>query len=206
MQNYTPQDLKRWIEELLDPNTLASELRETAMTLARTHHLEALRALEEFQRSPRGENAEWLEFAIAECLVKMLSPANEAEEKDYMRVELWQRYERELFEMEGKREAAEVRIRQLQVEKEFLESIQELGETSQQKLAVQLELSGIDMIISLAENEIMNLDLEIEGQQFLFKQIERAIQSPIYRKYGREHVGMTVFRDCDPWLRQLEDE
>ena len=109
MEDYTPQQLKKWIQDLFDPDTSKEELERNAMTLAHIRQPEALRALEEFQKSSRGKEVEWIDCAIDECVFGLLSPENERDEKDYVRVELWQRYEDEIIEMEVKLEAAEDR-------------------------------------------------------------------------------------------------
>lgn len=206
MEDYTPQQLKQWIQELFDPKTPTQELERNAMTLAHIRQPEALRALEEFKNSSRGQEVEWIDCAIDECIFGLLSPENEREEKDYIRVELWQRYEDELIELEGKLEAAESRKKQLQVEKEFLESIVENAPEGQPKLAVMGTLGGIDNLIILEENNIMNLKLEIEGQEFLIEQIEKAVESPFYRKYGKDHIGVDIHRDCEEWMYDEADE
>lgn len=197
MEDYTPQELKQWISDLLDPNTPKEELQRNVMTLAHIRQPEALRALEEFQKSSRAKEVEWIDSAIDECIFGLLSPDNERQEKDYNRAELWQRYEQELLEMQGKLQAAKVRKQQLQVEKEFLESILEQAPEGESKLAVFGRLSGIDHIIVLEENKIMNLELEIEGQKFLVEQIENAIESPFYRTYGKNHIGVDIHRNSD---------
>lgn len=206
MEEYTPQQLKQWTQELFDPKTPKEELEKIVMTLAHIRQLEALQALEQFQKSSRTNEVEWIDCAIDECIFGLLSPSNEREEKDYMRVELWQQYEDELVEMEGKLEAAQVRKKQLQVEREFLESIQERAPKGEPNLAVMGRLSGIDHLIALEQNLILNLELEIEGQQFLVEQIEKAIESPFYRKYGKEHIGVDIHRDSEAWMDEYEEE
>ncbi|MFQ5676526.1 MAG: hypothetical protein ACE5G1_11560 [bacterium] len=206
MEDYSPQDLKKWIRELFDPDTPKEDLERNAMTLAHIRQPEALRALEEFKKSSRGKEVGWIDCAIEECIFGLLSPENEREEKDYMRVELWQRYEDELFEMQGKLEAAETRKQQLEVEKEFLEGIVETAPEGQPKLTVLGTLSGIDNLILLEENNIMNLKLEIEGQEYLVEQIEEAIESPFYRKYGKGEIGVHMYRTSDGWEYDEDDD
>jgi len=64
--DYTPAELKSWITKLLAPNTPEEKLKRIAMTLAHLDNPEALRALEEFRKSPRAEEVEWLDLAIEE--------------------------------------------------------------------------------------------------------------------------------------------
>ena len=45
MEDYTPQQLKKWIQDLFDPDTSKEELERNAMTLAHIRQPEALRAL-----------------------------------------------------------------------------------------------------------------------------------------------------------------
>ncbi len=207
MEDYTPQQLKKWIQDLFDPDTSKEELERNAMTLAHIRQPEALRALEEFRKSSRGKEVEWIGCAIDECVFGLLSPENEREEKDYVRVELWQRYENEIIEMEGKLEAAEDRKKQLEVEKEFLQNIEDHAPEGQPKLTVMGSLGGIDNLICLEENKIMNLKLEIEGQEFLLEQIEKAIESPFYRKYGKGQIGMEIHRNSEAWVEEdMDDE
>lgn len=200
MEECTPQQLKQWICELFDPNTSKEDLCRNVMTLAHIRQMEALRALEEFQKSSRVEEVEWIDCAIEECIFGLLSPENEQEKKDYTRVELWQHYEDELIELEGKLEAARTMKYQLQIEKEFLESLVDKAPKGEPQLAVNLRLSGIDHRIAMEANKIYNLQLEIEGQQFLVEQIEKAVESPLYRKYGKKHIGVDIHRDCEAWM------
>lgn len=207
MEDYTPKDLKKWIQGLFDPDTPKGDLERNAMTLAHIRQPEALRALEEFKKSSRGKEVGWIDCAIEECIFGLLSPENERDEKDYMRVELWQHYEDELFEMQEKLEAAETRKEQLDVEKEFLESIVETAPEGQPKLAVLGSLGGIDNLILLEENNIMNLKLEIEGQEYLVEEIEKAIESPFYRKYGKGAIGVNMHRTSEGWeYDDMDDE
>jgi len=101
--DYTPAELKSWITKLLAPNTPEEELKRIAMTLAHLDNPEALRALEEFRQSPRAEEVEWIDMAVDESSYFVLSPSNEREQKDYIRVELWQEYEEELLDKMGQR-------------------------------------------------------------------------------------------------------
>ena len=136
MEDYTPQELKKWIRDLFDPSTSKEELERNAMTLAHIRQPEALSALEEFQKSSRGKEVEWINCAIDECVFGLLSPENEREEKDYIRVELWQGYEDDLIEMECKLDAAEDRKKQLKVEKKFLQGIENHAPEGQCKFTV----------------------------------------------------------------------
>lgn len=206
MEDYSPQDLRNWIQELFDPNTSKEDLERNAMTLAHIRQLEALRALEEFQKSSRGSEVEWIECAIEECVFNLLSPENEREEKDYIRVEIWQQYEDELMEMEGRRDAAQERKKRLEVEKEFLESVLQQAPQGEAGLAVKDQLSGIDHLIVMEESKVHDLDLKIVGQEFLVEQIEKAIESPFYRKYGKKHIGVDIHRVSEDWMDEDEDD
>lgn len=204
--DYTPEQLRKWIQGLFDPNTSKEDLERNAMALAHTRQPEALRALEEFRNSSRAEKVGWIDCAIDECTWGLLSPENEREEKDYMRVELWQRYEDELLDLEGKLEAARDKKKQLELEKEFLESIAEQAPKGEPQLAILGRVGGMDNLSLLEENKIMNLQLEIVGQKFLVEQIEKAIESPIYRKYGKDHIGVEIQRDSEAWMSENDDE
>jgi len=201
-QDYTPAELKLWITKLHDPETPKDELQRIAMTLAHIDHPEALQALEEFRESPRAHEVEWIECAIDECTYGVLSPSNEREEKDYIRVELWQEYEQEWLDKSGQRDAAEVHKQQLEVEKEFLEKAMAAAPNESIRLQLMGRYSGIDFLITMAENDIMNLDEEIAGLEFMLEQIEKAIESPLFRKYGKQEIGVHIHRDCEDWLKK----
>ena len=198
--DYTSAELKLWITQLHDPQTPVDELQRIAKTLAHIDHPEALRALEQFRKTPRVKDVGWIDCAIEECTYGMLSPRNENETKDYIRVELWQAYEREWLDKIGQRDAAEVHKQQLEVEKEFLD--QAMAEAPNEGIRLQLmgHYSGIDHLILMAENDRINLEEKIAGLEFILEQIEKAIESPIYRNYGKGEIGVHIHRDCDLWL------
>lgn len=78
----------------------------------------------------------------------MLEPKNAREEKDCLRVELWQDYEEELLDKMGQRDAA------------------------------------------------------IAHKQ----QLEKAVESPLYRKHGKRQIGVHLHRDCEGWLKKRKDK
>jgi hypothetical protein len=200
--DFTPAELKLWITKLLDPNTAKEELDRVAMTLAHIDHPEALQALEQFRDSPRAKEVEWIDCAIDECTGYVLEPKNEREEKDYLRVELWQDYEEELFDKMAQRDAAQVHKQQLEIEKQFLEAAIAEAPNEGVRLQLMARASGIDHRILIAENDRMNLDEEIAGLEFIVEQIEKAVESPIYRKYGKHEIGVHLHRDCEDALRK----
>jgi hypothetical protein len=202
MPDYTPAELKLWITKLHDPNTPEEELKRIVMTLAHIDNPEALQALEEFRQSPRAEEVKWIEQAIDESTYFVLSPSNEREQKDYIRVELWQEYEEELLDKMGQRDAAEAHKKQLEVEKEFLEAV--VAKAPNESIRVQLmaRLSGMDHQIIMAENDRLNLEEEIAGLEFIVTEIEKAVESPIYRKQGKREIGVHIHRDCETWLKK----
>jgi hypothetical protein len=200
--DYTPAELKLWITKLNDPRTPEEELKRITMTLAHLDNPEALRALEEFRKSPRAEEVEWLDLAIEESSYFVLSPSNEREQKDYIRVELWQEYEEELYDKMAQRDAAEAHKQQLEVEKEFLEAAAAKAPNESIRLQLMLRHSGIDHQILMAENDRMNLEEEIAGLEFIVEQIEKAVESPIYRKQGKREIGVHIHRDCEEWLKK----
>jgi len=204
-QDFTPAELKSWITKLHDPRTPAEELKNLAMTLAHVDHPEALQALEEFRESPRAKEVDWIDCAIEECTYGVLSPSNEREQKDYLRVELWQEYEEELFDKMGQREAATVHKQQLAVEKEFLEKAMAAAPNESIRLQLMMRHSGIDHLIIIAENDRMNLAEEIAGLEFIVEQIERAIESPLYRQHGKREIGAHIHRDCETWLKKRKE-
>ncbi len=200
--DYTPAELKSWITKLLAPNTPKEELERIAMTLAHLDNPEALRALEEFRQSPRAEEVEWIDMAVDESSYFVLSPSNEREQKDYIRVELWQEYEEELLDKMAQRDAAEAHKQQLEVEKEFLEAAMVNAPNEGVRLQIMARHSGIDHQILLAENDRLNLEEEIAGLEFIVAQIEKAVESPIYRKQGKREIGVHIHRDCETWLKK----
>jgi len=200
--DYTPAELKLWITKLHDPHTPEEELKRIAMTLAHLDNPEALRALEEFRQSPRAEEVEWIDHAIDESTYFVLEPKNEREEKDYLRVELWQEYEEELLDKMGQRDAAIAHKQQLEVEKEFLEAAIANAPNESIRIQLMLRQSGMDHQIIMAENDRMNLEEEIAGLEFIVDQIEKAVESPLYRKYGKREIGVHIHRDCEGWLKK----
>jgi hypothetical protein len=202
MPDYTPAELKLWITKLNDPHTPEEDLKRIAMTLAHLDNPEALRALEEFRRSPRAEKVDWIDQAIDERSYFVLSPSNEREEKDYIRVELWQEYEEELLDKTGQRDAAILHKQQLEVEKEFLVAAMANAPNQGIRLQLMMRHGGIDHQIIIAENDRMNLEEEIAGLEFIVEQIEKAVESPIYRKHGKREIGVHIHRDCEGWLKQ----
>lgn len=202
MTDFTPAELKSWITKLHDPRTPPEELKRIVITLAHLDNAEALQALEEFRQSPRAEEVGWIEPAIDECTYGVLSPSNEREERDYIRVELWQEYEEELYNKMAQREAAEVHKQQLEVEKEFLEKAMADAPNESIRLQVMARHSGIDHLILLAENDRMNLEEEIAGLEFIVAQIEKAVASPLYRTHGKREIGVHIHRDCETWLKK----
>ncbi len=206
MEEYTPQQIKQWSRELFDPKTPKKKLERIVMTLAHIQQPELLNVLEEFQKSSRSDEVKWIDQAIEECIFGLLSPNTDRQEKDYIRVELWQQYEDELTEMEGKLEAAKTKKNQLLVEKEFLENIHVKTSDEKSKIAVISRLSGIGNRIKLEDKNIYNLGHQIKGQEFLIEQIEKAVESPLYRKYGKNHIGVDIRRNCEAWMHDHEDE
>lgn len=204
--DFTPSDLKSWITRLHDPRTTQEDLKRIVMELAHANHPEALQALEQFRESPRAQEVEWVEQAIAECTYGVLSPSNEREEKDYLRVELWQEYEEELFDKMAQREAAVVHKQQLEVEKEFLAKAMAAAPNEDIRLQVMARHSGIDHQIIMAENEVMNLEEEIAGLEFIVAQIEKAVESPLYRTQGKRAIGVHIHRDCETWLKKRKEQ
>ncbi|HEX9653320.1 MAG TPA: hypothetical protein VGA99_06385 [bacterium] len=200
--DYTPAELKLWITKLHDRQTPTDELQKIAMTLAHIDHPEALQALEAFRESQRAQEIEWIDCAIDECTSYVLQPKNEREEKDYIRLELWQEYEEELLDKMAQRDAAEVHKQHLEVEKELL--VGAIGDAPDGNIRLQLmaRQSGIAHLITIAENDRVNLEAEIAGLEYLLAQIERAIESPIYRKYGKSEIGVHLHRDCEHWLKR----
>jgi hypothetical protein len=206
MNDYTPAELKLWITKLHDPRTPKEQLERIAMTLAHLDNPEALLALEEFRQSPRAEEVEWIDLAIGESTYFVLEPKNESEEKDYLRVELWQEYEEELLDKTGQRDAAEAHKKQLEVEKEFLEAAVAKAPNESIRLHLMARLGGMDRQIIMAENDRMNLEEEIAGLEFIVAEIENAVESPIYRKHGKREIGVHIHRDCETWLKKRKDK
>lgn len=202
MTDFTPAELKSWITKLHDPRTTQEELKRIVMELAHANHPEALQALEQFRESPRANEVEWIEHAIDESTYFVLDPKNEREEKDYMRVELWQEYEEELYDKMAQRDAAEVHKQQLKVEKEFLEKAMAAAPNASIRVQIMARHSGIDFQIAMAENDRMNLEEEIAGLEFIVAQIEKAVESPLYRTHGKREIGVHFHRDCEAWLKK----
>lgn len=149
---------------------------------------------------------EWVEQAIDECTYGVLSPSYEREEKDYLRVEVWQEYEEKLYDKMAQREAAEVHKQQLEVEKEFLEKAMAAAPNESIRLQLMLRHGGIDHLICMAENDRMNREDEIAGLEFILAQIEKAVESPLYRTHGKREIGVHIHRDCDPWLKKRKEQ
>lgn len=206
MTDFTPAELKSWITKLNDPRTSQEELKRIVMELAHINHPEALQALEQFRESPRAQEVEWIEQAINECTYGVLSPSNEREEKDYLRVELWQEYEEELYNKIAQRDAAVVHKQQLEVEKEFLEKAMAAAPNESVRLQIMARHSGIDHLVAMAENDRMNLEEEIAGLEFIVAQIEEAVESPLYRKHGKREIGVHIHRDCETWLKKRKEQ
>ncbi|MDL1874254.1 hypothetical protein FBQ85_03665 [Cytophagia bacterium CHB2] len=204
-QDFTPAELKSRITKLHDPRTPQEELKRIVMTLAHLDNAEALQALEEFRQSSRAAEVEWIEQAIDESTYFVLEPKNEREEKDYLRVELWQEYEEELYDKMAQREAAEVHKQQLEVEKEFLEEAMAAAPNESIRLQVIARHSGIDTLILMAVNDRMNLEDEIVGLEFILAQIEKAVESPLYRTHGKREIGVHIHRDCETWLKKRKE-
>lgn len=202
MTDFTPAELKSWITKLNDPRTTQEELKRIVMELAHIDHPEALQALEQFRASPRAEEVEWIEQAIDECTYGVLSPSNAREEKDYLRVELWQEYEEELYDKMAQRDAAVVHKQQLEVEKDFLEKAMAAAPNASIRVQIMARHSGIDFQIAMAENDRMNLEEEIAGLEFIVAQIEEAVESPLYRTHGKREIGVHFHRDCETWLKK----
>ncbi|NUM73785.1 hypothetical protein HUU40_05435 [candidate division KSB1 bacterium] len=202
MSDFTTAELKSWITKLHDPRTTQEELKRIVMELAHANHPEALQALEQFRESPRANEVEWIEHAIDESTYFVLDPKNEREEKDYMRVELWQEYEEELYDKMAQRDAAEVHKQQLKVEKEFLEKAMAAAPNASIRVQIMARHSGIDFQIAMAENDRMNLEEEIAGLEFIVAQIEKAVESPLYRTHGKREIGVHFHRDCEAWLKK----
>lgn len=206
MTNFTPAELKSWITKLNDPRTTQEELKRIVMELAHANHPEALQALEQFRESPRAQEVEWVKQAIDECTYGVLSPSNAREEKDYLRVELWQEYEEEMLDKMGQRDAAIAHKQQLEVEKEFLEKAMAVAPNESVRLQIMARHSGIDTLILLAENDRMNLEEEIAGLEFIVAQIEKAVESPLYRTHGKRAIGVHIHRDCETWLKKRKEQ
>lgn len=119
-----------------------------------------------------------------------------------MRVELWQEYEEELLDKMAQREAAVVHKQQLEVEKEFLERAMVDAPNESVRLQIMARHSGIDTLILMAENDRMNLEDEIAGLEFIVAQIEKAVESPLYRTHGKREIGVHFHRDCETWLKK----
>jgi hypothetical protein len=200
--DYTPAELKFWIAKLYDPHTPTDELQRIAMTLAHVDHPEALQALEQFRESPRAGEVEWIDCAIDECAYGVLSPTNGREKKDYVHVELWQEYEEELLDKVAQRDAAEVHKQHLEVEKELLANAIANAPDASIRLQLMARESGIDHLILMAENDRTNLEEEIAALEYLIAQVEKAVESPIYRKYGKKEIGVHIHRGCEHWLRK----
>lgn len=197
---YSDADIKQWIRELFDPNTSREELQRHAMTLAHIRKLEALQALEIFKKSSRGKEVEWIDCAIEECIFGLLSPETDEEEEDYIRVELWRRYEEEMVDLDGRIDAASTRIVQLQVEKMFLQSVQPKVSEGAVALAIRERLQTMDDEIECEENTIEEMKEKMTCLEFLNAEIEKAIRSPFYREYGKQHIGVDMHRSCDYWM------
>jgi len=204
--DYTPAELKLWITKINDPRTPDEELKRITMTLAHLDNPEALRALEEFRKSPRAEEVEWLDLAIEESSYFVLSPSNEREQKDYIRVELWQEYEEELLDKMAQRDAAEAHKQQLEVEKEFLEAAIANAPNEDIRLQLRMRHSDLDGQIWLAADDRANLEREIAALEFIVEQIEKAVESPIYRKQGKREIGVHMHRDCEDWLKKRKSK
>ncbi len=100
----------------------------------------------------------------------------------------------------GQRDAAIAHKQQLEVEKEFLETAIARAPNQGIRLQLMLRQSGIDHQILMAENDRMNLEEEIASLEFIVTQIEKAVESPIYRKQGKREIGVRLHRDCETWL------
>jgi hypothetical protein len=200
--DYTPAELKFWITKLHDPQASKDELQKIAMTLAHVDHPEALQALEQFRGSPRAKEVEWIDCAIDECTGYVLEPKNEREEKDYIRVELWQEYEEELLDKMAQRDAAKVHKQHLEVEKELLIAAIASAPNNSIRLQLMARECGIDTLILMAENDCMNLDEEIAALEYFLAHVEKAVESPIYRKYGKREIAVHLHRDCEHWLKK----
>lgn len=153
----------------------------------------------------RAQEVEWIEQAIDECTYGVLSPGNAQEEKDYLRVELWQEYEEELFDKMAQREAAVVHKQQLEVEKEFLAKAMAAAPNESIRLQVMARHCGLNHQIIMAENDVMNLDEEIAGLEFIVAQIEKAVESQLYRTHGKRELGVHIHRDCETWLKKRKE-
>lgn len=70
------------------------------------------------------------------------------------------------------------------------------------RLQIMARRSGIDHQIIMAENDRMNLEEEIAGLEFIVAQIEKAVESPLYRKHGKREIGVHIHRDCEGWLKK----
>lgn len=201
-KDHTPAELKSWITKLHDPETPTEELKRIAMTLAHIDDPEALQALERFRESPRVHEVEWIECAVEEATFFLLSPDNEGEEKDYIRVELWQEYEDELFDKMSQRDAAQAHKEQLEVEKEFLEQAMAVAPDENVRRQLEARYYRIDPLIRQAEEDYKRFEDEIAGLEFIVEQIEKAVESPHYRTHGKRNIGVHYHRDCEHWLKK----
>jgi len=74
------------------------------------------------------------------------------------------------------------------------------------RLQLRMRHSDLDSQIWLAADDRANLEREIAALEFIVEQIEKAVESPIYRKQGKREIGVHIHRDYEDWLKKRKNK
>jgi len=170
-EDYSEKDYQRFRYLLFSDDTPQEELEDICMTLAHLPTKEANDLLEEFKKSDRADEVEWLECAVEENAFHYLMPDNEQEERDFLALKIVGEKDELIVHLMGECDKHELAIQKYEIE---LAALQELLSENPD---LDSNISAIHELIVWEQSHLKTAREQIEVEEKIKAKIRACIQT-----------------------------
>ncbi|MCK5147783.1 hypothetical protein KAR48_13580 [bacterium] len=173
--NYSDKDYKAFRFKLGSQYTSKKELEEICMTLAHLPTKEASEILDEFKKTERGGDVEWLDCAIEENKFLLLSPENEQERRDFIAIKLIGEIFDKIVELQCQTDGYQLCIIKNEIR------LQALGKL-QSENQIDHEIAALNEVMKCNKQKINDIQQSILLEEKIEDEIRASIVSEKYKK------------------------
>jgi len=180
--NFNIKDYQKWEYLLFDDETSSEVLEDIVMTLAHLPTQQAQDLLDKFKHSENAHKVEWLEPAIDEGKLWLLSPTNEKEERDMKALKLYFKKENEIVELMGECNKHAYNIELMTIELEALNQLQQDKPDEAQVEDIKCRIIALNDLMKMEQNRLNEAKQEIAVLERINEKIKGSIKTERYKK------------------------
>ena len=183
---FTDEDYKIFYEKLWSDETPTEELEEICMILANVPTAAARELIENFRESDRATDIDWLANAVSQGKHHYLSPRDNDEERDFIKLKLLGEMMDEIIELEVQFNITRIKLEKLDIELEAVKELVRRGEVD------KVEEISFHPVQERHQSKMENLSTQINVKDKSYDLIRKSIKTERY-----QNVDPMSIKDID---------